>query len=222
MKLNKNAKLTAGISLAFCAILAGGLLSAQAPVPFPGQPQNPIYAGPQAGQGGFQIPGRAVVHITTAPASNSTGLISDPTGACVPQNYGSLYWNPFTRDLVACVPNVGLASGNSLAGAMNYAAIINGNGLPGGIAATALTGATILPLAKVAFFNGTVALVTITPWTGISDGATVKLIFTGSASGLTWTAAGNIDVLGTSTTAGSTVEFTWSVANSKFYPSRLA
>lgn len=221
MTLNKNAKLTAGISIAFCAILAGGL-SAQAPVPFPGQPSNPVYAPPQAGQGGFQIPGRAKMTILTAPASNTTGLISDPTGACYAQNYGNLYFNPFLRDLVACVPNVGFASGNSLSGVMNYATIISGNGLPGGIASVALTGATVLPLAKAAFFNGTVALVTITPWVGISDGSTVKLIFTGSGSGLTWTAAGNIAVLGTATTAGSTVEFTWSVANSKFYPSRLA
>lgn len=218
MKLT-NRKLTASISLAFLGLIAGGalLFSQQTP-----QPQNPTFSNPQPSQGGFQIPGRGVVHITTAPASNSTGLISDPSGACFAQNYGTFFWNPFTRDLVACVPNVGLASGNSLANAMNYAAIINGNGLPGGIAATALTGATVLPLARTSFFNGTTALVTITPWTGISDGATVKLIFTGSAGGLTWTAAGNIALAGTLAAAGNTVEFTWSVATSKFYVSRVA
>lgn len=216
--MKRTMKLTASLSLLFGAILAVGFMSAQVTP----QPQNPVFAGPQAGQGGFQIPGRAKMAVLTAPANNTTGLIADPTGACAAQNYGNLYWNPFLRDLVACVPNVGLASGNSLANAMNYAAIINGNGLPGGIATTALTGATVLPLARTSFFNGSTALVTITPWAGISDGATVKLIFTGTSAGLTWTAAGNINTAGTSTTAGSTVEFTWSAANSKFYPSRLA
>jgi hypothetical protein len=217
-----NKKLTASLSLIFGVILAGGFLLAQAPVPFPSQPQNPVFAPPQPSQGGFQIPGRAVMTLLTAPASNSTGLITDPTGPCYAQNYAQLYLNPFTRDLVGCLPAVGLASGNSLSGQMNYAAIINGNGLPGGIAATALTGATVLPLAKASFFNGTTALVTITPWAGISDGAEVKLIFTGSGSGLTWTAAGNIALGGTLAAAGSSVTFTWSVANSKFYSSRVA
>lgn len=213
-----NKKLTASLSLVFGVILAGGFLLAQvAP-----QPQNPVFAPPQPGQGGFQIPGRAKMFIQTAPANNSTGLITDPTGACFAQNYAVLNFNPFTRDLVGCLPAVGLTSGNSLSGQMNYATIINGNGLPGGIAATALTGATVLPLAKASFFNGTVALVTITPWVGITDGAEVKMIFTGSASGLTWTAAGNIALGGTLAAAGSSVTFTWSVANSKFYASRVA
>lgn len=216
MKLT-NKKLTASLSLVFGVILAGGFLLAHVTP----QPQNPVFANPQPGQGGFQIPGRAKMGITTAPASNSTGLISDPTGACFAQNYGTLLFNPFTRDLSGCVPVPGLNSGNSLSGQMNYAVIAGGQGFVNGLGAS-LTGATIAPTFKLAHFTGTTALVTITAPTGITSGASFTLIFDGSASGLTWTAAGNIAVGGTSTTALSTVTFIYDAVTAKFYPSRLA
>lgn len=220
MKLNK-LKLTASLSLVFGVILAGGFLLAQAPVPFPSQPSNPVYAPPQAGQGGFQIPGRAKMAVLTAPANNTTGLIADPTGACAAQNYANFWWNPFTRNLIACMPTPGLTSGSSLANAMTYGTIINGGGLAAGFGAT-LTGATIVPTNKAHFFNGSTALVTITPPTGITSNSEVKLVFSGTSAGLTWTAAGNISVAGTSTTALSSVTFTWDVTSAKWIPSRLA
>jgi hypothetical protein len=218
MNMNKqNGKLAAGLSLAFGLIVAGGfLLDAQ----FVPQSQ-PVYAPPQTGQLGFQIPGKAKMTITTTPA-NGSGALADVTGACYPQNYGAFYWNPFTRDLVGCLPNPGLVSGNSLANAMNYVAIIRGGGLTGGFGPSTLTGATIAPVYRDSFFNGSTALATITPPTGITDGAVITIVFTGTAGGLTWTSGGNISVAGTSTTAQSAVDFVWSVANSKWYPTRLA
>ena len=82
------------------------------------------------------------------------------------------------------------------------------------------TGTTITPEGPLITFNGTTALATITPPTGF-NGGTVTIVFTGSAAGLTWTAAGNIAVAGTSSTAQSSVIFTWDQAASKWRPSRL-
>jgi hypothetical protein len=99
-----------------------------------------------------------------------------------------------------------------------------------------VTGATITPTAAYQHFTGTVALVTINlpnyvnlpggyggyyPENPIA-GMQITLVFDGSASGLTWTAAGNINVAGTSTTAGSGVTFTYDPSISKWIPSRLA
>ncbi len=88
------------------------------------------------------------------------------------------------------------------------------------------TGATITPALGVTFahFTGTTALVTITPPAGLVQGGSLTLVNDGSASGLTWTAAGNISVAGTFTTAASAVTFTWdaSLATPKWIPSRLA
>ena len=86
-----------------------------------------------------------------------------------------------------------------------------------------LTGATIAPTGgMVHHFTGTVALITITAPTGLVAGGKVTLIFDGSAAGLTWTAAGNIAVAGTSTTAASAVDFFWDPSSAKWHPSRLA
>lgn len=81
------------------------------------------------------------------------------------------------------------------------------------------------------FFHltGTTAMVTLTAPTitgggGASplDGAEVLIVFDGSAAGLTWTAAGNIAVAGTATTAGSAVTFIFDQGSAKWHPSRLA
>lgn len=213
--MKRTMKLTASLSLLFGAILAVGFLSAQvAP-----QPQNPVFAGPQAGQGGFQIPGRAKMAVLTAPANNTTGLISDPTGTCAAQNYANFYWNPFTRDLVGCVPNSGLASGSSLANAMNYAVLFGARGFNSGIGPAIASAGTIAPTFSIFHVTGTTPLVTLTTPTGISSGARMTVIFDGID---TWTAAGNIAVLGTNTTAASFVDFVWDAATSKWYPSRVA
>ena len=86
-----------------------------------------------------------------------------------------------------------------------------------------LTGATVAPVnGAIHFFTGTTALVTITPPAGLVAGGKITLIFSGSGSGLTWTAAENIAVAGTATTALSAVDFFYNPVTSKWYPSRLA
>lgn len=72
--------------------------------------------------------------------------------------------------------------------------------------------------------TGTVAMVTLLPPAalGFVSGYSVTIVFDGSAAGLTWTAAGNIAVAGTSTTAGSAVTFTFDANSAKWHPSRLA
>ena len=99
-----------------------------------------------------------------------------------------------------------------------------------------VTGATITPQGPYSHFTGTTALVTINLPNYLNEATTypgaypenplagiqISLVFDGSASGLTWTAGGNINVLGTSTTAGSMVTFTYDPSISKWIPSRLA
>jgi hypothetical protein len=88
-----------------------------------------------------------------------------------------------------------------------------------------MTGATIAPAIfgpdTAMHFTGTTALVTITLPSGVLA-TQITLIFDGSASGLTWTAAGNISVAGTATTAKSAVTFFYDPSTSKWIPSRLA
>lgn len=79
-------------------------------------------------------------------------------------------------------------------------------------------------VATSAFFHltGTVAMVTLTAPAGVVEGGKVNIVFDGSAAGLTWTAAGNIAVAGTATTAGSMVTFVFDSGSGKWHPSRLA
>lgn len=70
--------------------------------------------------------------------------------------------------------------------------------------------------------TGTVAMVNLTAPAGIVEGGEITIVFDGSAAGLTWTAAGNIAVAGTATTAGSAVTFVFDQGSGKWHPSRLA
>ena len=78
------------------------------------------------------------------------------------------------------------------------------------------------------FFHvtGTTSIATINPPTlgpsanaGPLDGSQITIVFDGVAA---WTAAGNIAVAGTPTTAGSSVTFTFDQGSGKWHPSRLA
>lgn len=77
--------------------------------------------------------------------------------------------------------------------------------------------ATIAPLSTITHITGTTAIATITVPVGMVAGGKITLIFDAVD---TWTAAGNIQVAGTNTTAGTTVEFTWD--GSKWFPSRTS
>lgn len=98
------------------------------------------------------------------------------------------------------------------------------------------TGATITPSSGYIHFTGSTALVTINlpnyanlggsypgyyPENPIAGIATT-IVFDGTSSGLTWTSGGNINVAGTSTTAGSSVTFVYDPNIQKWIPSRLA
>ena len=78
--------------------------------------------------------------------------------------------------------------------------------------------ATIAPTHGIHRVTGTAAIVTITPpWPGFSG--SIELI----AMGIwTWTAAGNIAVLGTTTAAGRSIRFTYHAPSDKWYPSVVA
>lgn len=91
-----------------------------------------------------------------------------------------------------------------------------------GFSGTLVGTATELPPGAYYHRSGTVALVTLTLPAGVISGAEVTIVFDGSAAGLTWTAAGNISVAGTATTAGSAVSFTYDAGITKWIPSRLA
>lgn len=78
--------------------------------------------------------------------------------------------------------------------------------------------ATIAPTHMVHNVTGTAAIVTITPpWPGFCG--TIHLI---AAAIWTWTAAGNISVLGTTTAAGRAIAFTYHPALGKWHPSVVA
>lgn len=91
-------------------------------------------------------------------------------------------------------------------------------GFSGSIVGTA----TELPPGAYYHRSGTVALVTLTLPAGVVSGAEINIVFDGSAAGLTWTAAGNISVAGTATTAQSLVTFVYDAGITKWIPSRLA
>ncbi len=70
--------------------------------------------------------------------------------------------------------------------------------------------------------TGTTAMVNLTAPAGYIEGGVIRIVFDGSAAGLTWTAAGNIAVAGTATTAASYVDFVYDSGSAKWHPSRLA
>ena len=83
-------------------------------------------------------------------------------------------------------------------------------------APTIASAATIAPTKPITFISGTTAIVTITPPAPISTGGgTIVFIPTGI---FTWTAAGNIAVLGTAV-VNRALSLTYDVTTTKWYPS---
>ena len=83
-------------------------------------------------------------------------------------------------------------------------------------APTIASAATIAPTTQIVFISGTAAVVTITAPAPISaGGGTITLIPTGA---FTWTAAGNIAVLGTAV-VNRALTMTYDVTTTKWYPS---
>ena len=83
-------------------------------------------------------------------------------------------------------------------------------------APTIASATTIAPTKQITFISGTTAVVTITAPSPISaGGGTITLIPTGA---FTWTAAGNIAVLGTAV-VNRALTMTYDVTTTKWYPS---
>ena len=83
-------------------------------------------------------------------------------------------------------------------------------------APTIASATTIAPTTQITFVSGTTAVVTITAPAPISaGGGTITLIPTGA---FTWTAAGNIAVLGTAV-VNRALSLTYDVTTTKWYPS---
>lgn len=97
-----------------------------------------------------------------------------------------------------------------------------GNNVPsaGTEASVAGTNAVLGPVFAI---SGTNAIVTFTPPVGFDNTAVGGGCFTVIPKGIfTWTAAGNISVLGTTTAITQNVTFCWNPYTSKWVPSRVA
>lgn len=192
------------LKLIALSLIAGGILFAQQTAPISGGgPIGPIPTTPIA-------------------PSNQTLLLFqlvsvDPTAGAPCYNYSYDQFNYVSQTGWGCVTAPGAIPGSVVP---TWRVIFGGGGLQSGAGAV-LTGATIAPTFKQHSFNGTTALVTITTPASVASGTTLTLLFTGSASGLTWTAAGNISVAGTATTANTAVIFTWDAVLAKWVPSRI-
>ena len=101
---------------------------------------------------------------------------------------------------------------------------VPGYGNPGvsgtvpGLTTAVASATTITPSGPFFTVTGTTAIATINLPSGFQDGQSITIKFSGVD---TWTAAGNIAVLGTNTTAGTFVTFTWNATTSKWSPSRV-
>jgi hypothetical protein len=105
-------------------------------------------------------------------------------------------------------PVLGAATGTSIS--------LSGFSAVSAAAPTIASAATIAPTTPIVFISGTAAVVTITAAAPISTGGgTITLIPTGA---FTWTAAGNIAVLGTAVVSRA-LTMTYDVTTTKWYPS---
>jgi hypothetical protein len=91
------------------------------------------------------------------------------------------------------------------------------SGTPVGLTTLVASAATLVPSGQRFHVSGTTAIVNISAPYG--NTGQVTIIFDGVD---TWTAAGNISIAGTNTTAGTSVTFTWDSSTSKWVPNRVA
>lgn len=88
-----------------------------------------------------------------------------------------------------------------------------------GFSAPVASATTIVASGPLFHVTGTTSIATITAPAGYVEGGEITIVFDGVAA---WTAAGNIAVAGTPTTAGSAVTFIFDQGSGKWHPSRLA
>jgi hypothetical protein len=110
--------------------------------------------------------------------------------------------------MVMVTPVIGAATGTSLS--------LSGFSAVSAAAPTIASATTIAPTTPIVFVSGTAAVVNITAAAPISTGGgTITLIPTGA---FTWTAAGNIAVLGTAV-VNRALTMTYDTTTTKWYPS---
>jgi hypothetical protein len=137
--------------------------------------------------------------LATPSSANLRTALTDETGT------GSAV---FATTPTLVTPIIGAATGTSLS-LSSFSAV-------SAAAPTIASATTIAPTTPIAFVSGTTAVVTITAAAPISTGGgTITLIPTGA---FTWTAAGNIAVLGTAV-VNRALTMTYDVTTTKWYPS---
>jgi hypothetical protein len=137
--------------------------------------------------------------LATPSSANLRTALTDETGT------GSAV---FATTPTLVTPVIGAATGTSLS-LSSFSAV-------SAAAPTIASATTIAPTTPIAFVSGTTAVVNITAAAPISTGGgTITLIPTGA---FTWTAAGNIAVLGTAVVSRA-LTMTYDVTTTKWYPS---
>ncbi|MCX5920344.1 MAG: hypothetical protein NTW61_03320 [Candidatus Melainabacteria bacterium] len=137
--------------------------------------------------------------LTTPSSANLRTALTDETGT------GSAV---FATTPTLVTPVIGAATGTSLS--------LSGFSAVSAAAPTIASATTIAPTTPIVFVSGTAAVVNITAAAPISTGGgTITLIPTGA---FTWTAAGNIAVLGTAV-VNRALTMTYDATTTKWYPS---
>ena len=137
--------------------------------------------------------------LATPSSANLRTALTDETGT------GSAV---FATTPTLVTPVIGAATGTSLS--------LSGFNAVSAAAPTIASATTIAPTTPIVFISGTAAVVNITAAAPISTGGgTITLIPTGA---FTWTAAGNIAVLGTAV-VNRALTMTYDVTTTKWYPS---
>ena len=137
--------------------------------------------------------------LATPSSANLRTALTDETGT------GSAV---FATTPTLVTPVIGAATGTSLS--------LSGFSAVSAAAPTIASATTIAPTTPIVFVSGTTAVVNITAAAPISTGGgTITLIPTGA---FTWTAAGNIAVLGTAV-VNRALTMTYDTTTTKWYPS---
>ena len=137
--------------------------------------------------------------LATPSSANLLATLTDETGTGA---------NVFANTPTLVTPVIGAATGTSLS--------LSGFSAVSAAAPTIPSATTIAPTTPIAFVSGTMAVVNITAAAPISTGGgTITLIPTGA---FTWTAAGNIAVLGTAVVSRA-LTMTYDATTTKWYPS---
>ena len=156
--------------------------------------------------------GAGVATFLSAPSSsNLRAALTDETGtgsavfATSPTLVTPLLGTPTSGDLTNC-------TGSPTFTNVKYSGLVANTAA----APTIASAATVAPAAPITFISGTAAIVTITvPAAIVTGGGTITFIPTGA---FTWTAAGNIAILGTAVVSRA-LTFTYDTTTTKWYPS---